>query len=171
MTVPFNLSAFDESTASDTPGVLSRTATRVQEVCHPLLYKPSKEGEYAALALARLYARPDCKFALKPFLGWIRSELDKQDTQDDGLEAIFVSRVSNPRSRCSLGRMLIVRGKSASECLVVLGYHSWITAFSWSARTIGRPSKLPSGGAATQVRERQRGLRHLEPPSQNGGQS
>ena len=70
---------------------MSQTAKRVQELSHPLLYKPSKEGEYAALTLARLYARPDCAIGLQTFLDWVRSELDKQDNQDDGLEETFVS--------------------------------------------------------------------------------
>jgi hypothetical protein len=93
MTVPFGLSAFDKISSGATSVNFSQTAVRVEILCRPLLYKPSKEGEYAALTLAKLYARPDCMAGLNPCLEWVRGELDKKDDQHDGLEAIFVSSI------------------------------------------------------------------------------
>lgn len=93
MTVPFNLAAFDGSPEMIMPGKLSQTAEQVKEICYPLLYKPSKEGEYAALVLAKLFTRPDCIQGLSPFLEWVHAELDGKSQEFDSLEAIFVSSV------------------------------------------------------------------------------
>jgi hypothetical protein len=91
MTVPFGLSAFDEAGSGQATGGLSQTARRVETLCRPLLYKPSKEGEYAALTLAKLYARPDCITGLEPYLVWTRNDLDVRQDQFDGTAAIYVS--------------------------------------------------------------------------------
>jgi hypothetical protein len=149
MTVPFNLSAFDESIASGSPEGISRTATKVQDLCYPLLYKPSKEGEYAALALARLYARPDCRNGLQPFLAWIRSELEKQDGQDDGLEAIFVSECPVGICRSSTKR-LTGPCKPAGQCSGFPVHHSRLAAFGCAPRQVTRLKAIsPRGFAST----------------------
>jgi hypothetical protein len=74
--------------------LLSRTAIRVESVCQALLYKPSKEGEYAALVLARLYARPDCTKGLQPFLSLMKLELERTNGEYDEMEAIYVRALS-----------------------------------------------------------------------------
>lgn len=96
MTIPFNLSAFDTQAPSTSISALisipnMTTADQVRGICQPLLYKPSKEGEYAALTLARLFARPDCLKNLGGFLNWVEEELQSHEGDDAGLTAIFVS--------------------------------------------------------------------------------
>jgi hypothetical protein len=91
MTVPFGLSAFDEAGSKQVTDTLSQTARRVETICRPLLHKPSKEGEYAALTLAKLYARPDCIVGLRSYLLWTKNDLDVRPDQFDGNAAIYVS--------------------------------------------------------------------------------
>lgn len=109
LTVPFPLKSFDPASHSDmvSPSIssilphtasafpdtasaiasLSRTAHGALRVSIPLLFASGKEGEYAALILARLMGRRDVADALEPVLAWIGREA--QDGQER--QAIFVS--------------------------------------------------------------------------------
>lgn len=85
LTVPFSLAALsDEATPT---GLDVRThdrlfaaptadlAVRVTILAVPLLHRPGREGEYAALVLARLLARDDAVQGLPGFLDWAAAEL------------------------------------------------------------------------------------------------
>ncbi|KAK4685879.1 tubulin-specific chaperone D, partial [Tremellales sp. Uapishka_1] len=88
LTVPFNLSALSPSTPSpaafgmDLPSLeklfpiaTSELAERVTLLSIPLLSRPGKEGSYAALVLARLFAREDAVQGLPGFLAWSGQEI------------------------------------------------------------------------------------------------
>jgi hypothetical protein len=100
LTVPFNLSAL----SSDSPTVsLSIDATaqkrlfaqppagltrQVILLAIPLLYRPGKEGAYAAYVLARLFSREDAASGLPGFLDWAGAEI--QEGEREG-EANFIA--------------------------------------------------------------------------------
>ncbi|BEJ12462.1 hypothetical protein CspHIS471_0209220 [Cutaneotrichosporon sp. HIS471] len=98
LTVPFSLSALsDEPTATglDVPSHArlfaapsSHLAARVILLVLPLLNRPGREGEYAALVLARLFARDDAVHGLPGFLDWAGAELSDGERER---EANFVT--------------------------------------------------------------------------------
>lgn len=86
LTVPFSLTAL--SSQESTPTRLDvRThqrlftaptadlAVRVTLLALPLLHRPGRDGAYAALVLARLFARDDAVQGLPGFLDWASAEL------------------------------------------------------------------------------------------------
>lgn len=85
LTVPFSLSALSgepRATGLDVPSharlfsaPTSDLAARVILLVLPLLRRPGREGEYAALVLARLFARDDAVQGLPGFLDWAGTEL------------------------------------------------------------------------------------------------
>jgi len=85
LTVPFSLSALSEAptpTNLDIPtherlfsAPTSDLAVRVTLLALPLLHRPGREGSYAALVLARLFARDDAVQGLPGFLSWAGAEL------------------------------------------------------------------------------------------------
>ncbi|GHJ90423.1 hypothetical protein NliqN6_6825 [Naganishia liquefaciens] len=85
LTVPFTLSAFDESSTSD-----KRITSQVLAIGKRALDVPSKEGEYAAIALARLLARSDGVGELDGFLAWVRERLVAGGTEGD---AVFTTHI------------------------------------------------------------------------------
>ncbi|ORX34799.1 armadillo-type protein [Kockovaella imperatae] len=102
LTVPFDLSALGESSAP-LPGAtqvdlsafkvlfsntVSDTARDITLLTLPLLHRPGKEGSYAALALARLFARSDGVIGLSGFLSWAGKELEEGERES---EANFVA--------------------------------------------------------------------------------
>lgn len=95
LTVPFNLSALSsditpvscsvDHTAQQRlfavpPAGLTR---QVVLLSVPLLYRPGKEGAYAALVLARLYSREDAAPGLPGFLDWAGQELKEGDREGE----------------------------------------------------------------------------------------
>lgn len=91
LTVPFSLAAL-----SDEPkptGLDVRTherlfavpmadlAVRVTLLAVPLLHRPGREGEYAALVLARLLARDDAVQGLQGFFDWAAAELQEGERE------------------------------------------------------------------------------------------
>lgn len=91
LTVPFNLSAFDAapSSSSESPQNEQTITSRILTIGKTALSTPSKEGEYAALVLARLFARTDGVDSMDGFLGWVAGRLGADDGLED--EAVFVS--------------------------------------------------------------------------------
>jgi hypothetical protein len=106
LTVPFNLSAFDEPC---TPSLLSTSSNartsfntrapfptdstgstihRLLSILIPLLDSPSSEGAGAAAGLARLFARGDGVGLMNGFLEWVKKEVDVVD--GDKENGIFV---------------------------------------------------------------------------------
>ncbi|CAK9785549.1 ARM repeat-containing protein [Cutaneotrichosporon oleaginosum] len=85
LTVPFSLAALSDkpgATGLDVPShkrlfaaPTSDLAARVVLLALPLLHRPGREGEYAALVLARLFARDDAVQGLPGFLDWAGAEL------------------------------------------------------------------------------------------------
>lgn len=85
LTVPFSLTALSDSstpTHLDIPthtrlfsAPTSDLAVRVTLLSLPLLHRPGREGAYAALVLARLFAREDAVQGLPGFLDWASAEL------------------------------------------------------------------------------------------------
>lgn len=85
LTVPFSLAALSSGTMAtglDVPthdrlfaAPTSDLAARVILLALPLLNRPGREGEYAALVLARLFARDDAVQGLPGFLSWAAAEL------------------------------------------------------------------------------------------------
>jgi hypothetical protein len=100
LTVPFNLKALssDKPSASlsidataqkrlfaTPPPGLARQATLLVV---PLLYRPGKEGAYAAFALARVFSREDAAPGLPGFLDWAGAEIQEGDREG---EANFIA--------------------------------------------------------------------------------
>ncbi|GMK59904.1 hypothetical protein CspeluHIS016_0901210 [Cutaneotrichosporon spelunceum] len=98
LTVPFSLVALSDeprSTGLDVPSharlfasPTSDLAARVIILALPLLSRPGREGEYAALVLARLFARDDAVQGLRGFLDWAGAELTDGEREH---EANFVT--------------------------------------------------------------------------------
>lgn len=98
LTVPFSLSALSgepSATGLDVPtharlfaAPTSDLAARVVLLALPLLHRPGREGEYAALVLARLFARDDAVQGLPGFLDWAGAELSDGERER---EANFVT--------------------------------------------------------------------------------
>lgn len=76
LTVPFTLSAFD-STDDE------RITSRVLAIGKRALGVPSKEGEYAAIALARLLARSDGVAEMEGFWAWVGERLGAGGAEGD----------------------------------------------------------------------------------------
>ncbi|WWC58144.1 uncharacterized protein I303_100679 [Kwoniella dejecticola CBS 10117] len=107
LTVPFNLTTLSSNTESplstsygiDLPSSeilfpaglkLAPLAKQVILLSTPLLYKPGKEGAYAALVIARLYSREDASRGLEGFLEWSNKEMD--DNEREG-ETHFITSI------------------------------------------------------------------------------
>lgn len=98
LTVPFTLSAFDSADDGDNGD--ERITSRVLAIGKRALGVPSKEGEYAAIALARLFARSDGVAEMERFLGWTGERLDARGAEGD---AVFVR--FSPASSTSVARI------------------------------------------------------------------
>ncbi len=102
LTVPFNLSAFDEPLATAQvrralpshltvprepfPKLASgSTIHRLLHLLIPLLDSPSSEGSTAALVLARLFARGDGVDMLEEFFNWVGREVDGIEGRENGI--------------------------------------------------------------------------------------
>lgn len=95
LTVPFNLEALSSAATPSSPYVdtpsrqllfsssSSHLAQQVVLLAVPLLYRPGKEGAYAALALARLYSREDAAAGLQGFLDWAGKELQEGEREGE----------------------------------------------------------------------------------------
>jgi hypothetical protein len=102
LTVPFSLSALSEAntpTHLDIPThkrlfsvPTSDLAVRVTLLALPLLHRPGREGTYAALVLARLFARDDAAQSLPGFLSWAGAELAEGERER---EASLVASLLN----------------------------------------------------------------------------
>jgi hypothetical protein len=95
LTVPFNLSALS-SDAKPISCSIDYTAQKrlfavppagltrqVVLLAAPLLFRPGKEGAYAALVLARLYSREDAAPGLPGFLDWAGQELKEGEREGE----------------------------------------------------------------------------------------
>lgn len=100
LTVPFSLVALSSDADAVPTGLdvvthdrlfatpTSHLAVRVILLALPLLHRPGREGEYAALVLARLFARDDAVQGLPGFLDWAAGELREGERER---EASFVT--------------------------------------------------------------------------------
>lgn len=111
--LPHTAAAFPDSS----PAIISqaRTAQQALRISAPLLFAAGKEGEFAALILARLMGRGDVKGGLEPVLEWIGREA--QEGQER--QSIFVSRRVSALS-ANPTDLSFRLGRSAHERLVVL---------------------------------------------------
>jgi hypothetical protein len=83
LTVPFDLSAFDSaqpSSSNTTDSAETTITARVLAIGKRTLFVPSKEGEYAALVLARLFARSDGVNEMDGFFEWVDEQLQSNDS-------------------------------------------------------------------------------------------
>ncbi|ORY25084.1 armadillo-type protein [Naematelia encephala] len=102
LTVPFSLSALSPSepaasTVIDLPASKRLFSTPTAELARkvvlltlPVLDRPGKEGAFAGLVLARLFAREDCVQGLAGFLDWAAAELIEGERD---AEANFIASI------------------------------------------------------------------------------
>ena len=89
LTIPFPLTAFSASQLPKTaPSRLFPTdfpplAQTIATCMLPLLHQPGKEGTYAALILARLYARSDAARGLEPFFEYLGSDIEDGERENE----------------------------------------------------------------------------------------
>lgn len=95
LTVPFNLSALSSDTVTASCSIdytaqqrlfaipTAGLARQVILLAAPLLYRPGKEGAYAALVLARLYSREDAAPGLPGFLDWTEQEIKEGEREGE----------------------------------------------------------------------------------------
>lgn len=95
LTVPFDLAALSSDATPSSPYVDARAQDRLfaspapsltrQTVllAIPLLYRPGKEGAYAAFVLARLYSREDAASGLAGFLDWAGEEIREGEREGE----------------------------------------------------------------------------------------
>jgi len=95
LTVPFNLSALSSDTTPISCSIDYRAQQRLFAIpaagltrqvillAVPLLFRPGKEGAYAALVLARLYSREDAAPGLPGFLDWAGQEFREGEQEGE----------------------------------------------------------------------------------------